>query len=423
MPRPLRVLITNNTLEARAGSELYVRDLALALLKAGHKPIVYSTHLGEVAAELRRYTVPVVDNLEAVGQPPDVVHGHHHLDTLTALLHFPGVPAVYFCHGWIPWEEMPLKFPRILRYVAVDEVCLDRLVLEHGIPESQIRLILNFVDLERFKPRQPLPVRPLRALVFSNAASQVTQLPAIQEACRRAHLSSDVMGIGSGNACTEPEAILGQYDIVFAKARAAMEAMAVGCAVILCDAVGAGPMVTSHAFDRLRQCNFGIRTLDQPLTPEVLLAQIARYNHEDAVIVSEKIRAEAGIESTLQQVTGIYYQIIEEYAGMAKPSVAAESQAAARYFRWLSVFVKDRCRSEAHLHSQLNVCHREIAQLRESEAHLHSQLNVCHREIAQLREGSQQQLEHYTREIELLKQSSWLWLLVKLKRIITQRNK
>ena len=40
-----------------------------------------------------------------------------------------------------------------------------------------------------------------------------------------------------------PEAILGDYDLVFAKARAAMEAMATGCAVILCDRVGAGPLV------------------------------------------------------------------------------------------------------------------------------------------------------------------------------------
>jgi hypothetical protein len=59
----VRVLITNNTLAARAGSELYVRDLALALLARGHQPIAYSRRLGEVAAEIRRATVPVVDDL------------------------------------------------------------------------------------------------------------------------------------------------------------------------------------------------------------------------------------------------------------------------------------------------------------------------------------------------------------------------
>lgn len=35
----MRILLTNNTLGLRAGSELYVRDVALALLSRGHEPI------------------------------------------------------------------------------------------------------------------------------------------------------------------------------------------------------------------------------------------------------------------------------------------------------------------------------------------------------------------------------------------------
>src|SRR2546422_4434185 len=142
----MRILITNNTLDFRGGSELYVRDLAIALLKRGHMPIAYSTKLGDIAQEIRAATVPVIDNLDALAAPPDVIHGHHHLDTMTALLRFPGVPAVYFCHGWLPWEETPPRFPRILRYVAVDHLCRDRLLFEHGIPEDRIRVLLNFVE-------------------------------------------------------------------------------------------------------------------------------------------------------------------------------------------------------------------------------------------------------------------------------------
>src|SRR5215470_13196513 len=98
----LRVLITNTWLYARAGTELYVRDLATALLACGHSPIVYSPVLGAVATEIRAATVPVVDDLDAIGVAPDVIHGHHHLETLSALLRFPGVPAIFVCHGWLP---------------------------------------------------------------------------------------------------------------------------------------------------------------------------------------------------------------------------------------------------------------------------------------------------------------------------------
>jgi len=147
----LRILITNNTLDHRGGSETYVRDLAIGLLNRGHTPIAYSTQLGAVAREIRGASVPVIDNLDALAMPPDVIHGHHHVETMTALLRFPGVPAVSFCHGWIPWEEIPPRFPRILQYVAVDQTCRDRLILESGIPPDRVRVLLNFVDLERFK--------------------------------------------------------------------------------------------------------------------------------------------------------------------------------------------------------------------------------------------------------------------------------
>src|SRR6185503_12317531 len=230
----LRILITNHGLKERAGSELYVRELALWLLRNGHSPIVYSSKLGEVASEIRQATVPVVDDLADVAVQPDLIHGQHHVETMTALLHFPHTPAVFFCHGWLPWEETPPHFPRILRYVAVDDTCRDRLVCEHGIEEEVVRVILNFVDLKRFVPRGELSAKPRRALVFSNSASETTYVANVREACRRAGISLDVVGSKAGRTSERPEKILGQYDIVFAKARCALEALAVGTAVVLC---------------------------------------------------------------------------------------------------------------------------------------------------------------------------------------------
>src|SRR6185436_15724270 len=98
----------------------------------GHLPIVYSPQLGPVAAEIRASTIPVVDDLARVGSPPDIIHGHHGLETLAALLAFPGVPGVSVCHSWLGWRDAPVRFPRLLRYIAVDHTCRDRLVFEHG---------------------------------------------------------------------------------------------------------------------------------------------------------------------------------------------------------------------------------------------------------------------------------------------------
>ena len=58
----LRVLITNYAMASRAGTELYVRDLALALLRRGHTPVVYTTDVGEMGLKLREATIPVVNS-------------------------------------------------------------------------------------------------------------------------------------------------------------------------------------------------------------------------------------------------------------------------------------------------------------------------------------------------------------------------
>jgi hypothetical protein len=309
----LRVLITNITLATRTGTELYVRDLATGLLARGYTPMVYSLDLGPIARELRAAEVTVVDDLRNVA-PPDVIHGHHNLPAMQALLHFPGVPAVFFCHDSQSWHDSPPRSPRILRYVAVDLACRDRLVQRHGIPEERVRVLLNFVDLERFTPRGPLPPRPARALVFSNKARECTYVRAVREACARAGIVLDVVGAGVGTICENPEEMLGRYDLVFAKGRCALEAAAVGAAVIPCDAVGAGPMVTSGELDRLRFLNIGKRVLSTPVDPEVIVREIARYDPKDAAEVSRRIRATAGRDAVVDQISSLYREVIAEHA-------------------------------------------------------------------------------------------------------------
>ena len=335
--RGLRILITNHFLRGRTGSELYVCELATSLLRRGHTPIVYSPQLGPTARELRKTTVPVVDDLDAVGSPPDLIHGQHHVETMSALLRFPNTPAVFFCHGWLPWEETPPKHPRIVRYVAVDDTCFDRLVSESGIPVDRVSVILNSVDLKQFVPRAPLPLKPARALVFSNGAKESTHLGAVREACFRSGLTLDVIGADAGNVSTRPQEVLGQYDIVFAKARCALEAMAVGSAVVLCDITGAGPMVSTAEFDKLRRLNFGIRTLSRNIDAGVLEREIARYDARDASEVSQRVRATAGRDAAIDQILALYQEVVAAFDG-AERDHEAEGRAEAVYLRDLTTF-------------------------------------------------------------------------------------
>lgn len=337
----MRVLIAGHSLGVVGGVQVYERDLASWLLAQGHSPVVYGTELGEAARQFTALTIPVTGDLRTITAGVDIIHGDSPLETMAALLHFPNAPAVSVCHGWENLSVVAPRFPRILRYIAVDHTCADRLVTREGIPPDRIAVQLNAVDLERFRQREPLPPGPRRAIVFGNLAHELTFVPAVREACRRAGIELDVVGASAGTSVADPASILGNYDVAFAKAKCAIEAMACGLAVILCSEAGLGGMVRSGDFERLRRLNFGIRTLRTPLSPEAILAELALYDPADARTVSDRIRATASAADAHASLLATYEAVIDEHAG-ATPDWPAEREAAAAFLHELAVRERHR---------------------------------------------------------------------------------
>ncbi len=340
----MRVLIAGHSLGEIGGVQRYERDLATWLLACGHAPVVYATELGDAARQLDAKTIPVVDNLRTITAPVDIIHGDSAVETMAALLHFPNTPAIFVSHGWENLGRTTPRFPRILRYVAVDDTCADRLLTREGIAPEKISVLLNAIDVGSFPQREPLPAKPRRAVVFGNLAHELTFLPAIREACRRESIELDVVGASAGTAVTNPESILGGYDLSFAKAKCAMEAMACGLAVILCSQSGVGGMVRSADFDRLRRLNFGIRTLQKPLSVETFLAELALYDADDARAVSDRIRSTASSDDLHESLLSTYESVIEEHAGISADPIA-ESRAAAAFLHDLAL--RDRYRERS----------------------------------------------------------------------------
>jgi hypothetical protein len=332
----LCVLITNAFLRDWTGSELYIRDVAMELIKRGHKPIVYSPRLGKLADEFRKKSIPVIKDLNSINVKPDLIHGQHHLETMTALAQFPGTPVVFFCHGWLPWEETPPLHPRIIQYVTVSDAVRDRLIYECGIPNEKITTILNSVDMERFQPRPLLPAIPKRALVFNNQADESNILGIIRKACAYNGMVVDSMGYINGNPSLDPESQLGKYDIIFAVGRSALESLAIGVAVICCSLEGTGQMVTTQNMDWMRRNNFGIRVLNQPLTADILSAEIQRYDPLDALKVSQKIRTTAKLSNMVDQILDVYNTTLHSFAKKHQPDPVAESLAFSNYLKGLS---------------------------------------------------------------------------------------
>jgi len=301
----MRVLITNRGLVRRAGTELFVRDLAFALKARGLEPVCFAPETGEVAEEIRAGGIEVEEDLDRL-DPPDLIHAQHHPAAAAAFSAFPDTPAIYVCHGVKPWPEAPLaRFPNIRAYVAVDQACADFLVEGHAIPPRLISVIRNGVDMARFPDAPDAPDRRKRALLISNIAEEASLAP-FRQACARAGYELDAAGSGLGAILDKPETVLPRYGLVFAKARAALEAMACGCAVQLADYGRIGPLVTTQNFDHLRDWNFGFRVIEDAPESGKIRRAVEAVDWADVAAVSARVREEAGFDTVAGQFELVY---------------------------------------------------------------------------------------------------------------------
>ncbi len=307
----MRILITNFYLQGRSGSEIVTAELAVQLRRRGHDVAIYSPLIGAAAKALRRHGIVATDLLTELPWCPDVIHGHHNVVVAAALLRFPGTPALLVSHHPEYWIEGPLPVSAIRCVLAVSEACRERLIAVAGTHAAGVNLLLNAVDLDRFTLRAPLPRKPRNALVLTKNNGH---LEAVRAAAAEAGLSLDELGWGVGVVVDDLHLRLPKYDIVFSTGRMALEALASGCAVVIVDARGLGGLVTADVVDQWRRHNFGQRLLERPVTVAGLLAEIARYDGQDARGVSLRIRETASLSAYVLTLEAIYRDLASNRA-------------------------------------------------------------------------------------------------------------
>lgn len=325
-----KILITNRILDLLAGTELVVRDLARGIKANGHIPMIYSPILGTVAEGLIAEGFTVVNDLSLLPVKPDIIHGHHHIQTLQALMHFPDVPAIYVCHDVNYHNDLPPLHDQILTYVAVSYATLQRVVNEARIPWQDTKILSNIVDTNLFKLRtSELPAQPKKALFFSNYTKDWSELSPFQEACQQLGISFDAVGGGLGKLCYNPETILGDYDIVFAVGKCAVEAMAVGCAVIPAyPGTAIGEMVSLRNVRGSRRRNFAQCMRYAAETPRIV-AEINKYDPAKVLKVTQFIRKYSSLEYGVENYLKLYDKTIKKWE--AKKDTYVSNKAFTKY--------------------------------------------------------------------------------------------
>jgi hypothetical protein len=280
----MNILITNIAFAGNSGTELYVKELAMELRHRGHNIEVYTFFKGPLANELDEIGINVVDSLKLLKYVPDIIHAHHNIVVAKA--------AAYF---------------------SVDYNCKDRYKLEAGFADEESEVIFNWYNPNRFIKRNIINPKPLNALIFSNYIDKGIIYNEIQAACNKLHINLHIIGENSNNLSFSPENVLPAYNLVFGKAKAAIEAMATGAAVIVCDFRGLAEMVTPQNMEHYRKYNFGMKLMNRPVQKDLIIAEINKYNAANIELVTDYIREKSNFYVIVSAIEAIYFNTINDF--------------------------------------------------------------------------------------------------------------
>ena len=256
-----------------------------------------------------RASVPVIDDLDGMSEAPDLIHANHHPVMMAAAARFPDTPVISAHQDFVNWLDAPQPLPAISRWIAVDRALADRLIFEGGVPADRIEVVLNAVDTRQFSLGRRIPAEPRRALAFAKNSQHID---AVNVACSRAGIEVTWVGSAVGRVERDVSALMRNSDLVFGSALTALEAMACGRAVIVCDGRGLAGFCTPDRWRAWRPHNFGLRMLNKALTPQAVSAEIERYSREDAEAACELTRTEADLERRTDQILGLYERVLRE---------------------------------------------------------------------------------------------------------------
>jgi hypothetical protein len=273
----LRIVLGAHVLDWWGGSVTYSVTVARELARLGHGVTIFSPRVGEPAQVARRWGLDVVDDEAALPDACSAVFAQDAWSAYTLGARYPRAPVVGCIHG----DEADAFFPpQLPELVSASVAMYDRVVeraraLAGGVPVVRLA---QPVDLRRFVPHGPLVDPPRRALALSNhlRGDRRDQLAA---ACAEIGLELGFVGANNG-ASAAPENELNRADIVIAKGRSIVEAMACGRAAYVYDQNGGDGWITPETYESHAADNFAGLSTGEVVDAARLRRDLAAYSPE-----------------------------------------------------------------------------------------------------------------------------------------------
>lgn len=310
----MHVLIANERLSKRTGTEMAARDLAAALAARGHRVTLTAPVLGPLAEELRRDEGREVRPPEALIRP-DLVHLNDLSLAAPLAARFPGVPMLLQWHRRVP-DDFALPVPEIRMICGVTPTMNRKIHRLLGRPADA--LLGNYVDMSRFVPREaPLPQVPRRLLLVGQQKRDRTLLGYSLLAAARLGMRLSLVGPRYLKRVENLPAHARGFDIAIASGRCAMECLAAGAGLVLAGPAGLGGFVTPEGLPHVREGNFAPGVFRSPLTLRGLLTELRAYDAGQAEAAARDLREMADIRRGVIEIERLYHRMLPPEAQRA----------------------------------------------------------------------------------------------------------
>lgn len=271
----MRFVLSNFALAASGGSETYLLTVGHQLQRLGHDVVLYAHEVGPFADHARERGVEVVSRAADLPRECDVVVSQDAVVAYELAERFPAALHVFRACSDVYDFELPPQLDGVVDFVVAASDRVARCVEGCAVTAPLLRL-RQPIDIARLVPSAPIRARPRRAVMLGNYAVDHRRA-LFEEAWGRRGVEIARVG-GVAGQSFDVSAALAAADIVIAKGRAALDAMACGRAVYVCDAFGTDGWVTPDSYAALEADNFGGLATHRVATIETVGADLDDYH-------------------------------------------------------------------------------------------------------------------------------------------------
>ena len=268
----VRLVLANHAFARVGGTEKYLLTLAEHLQRLGHEAVVYAHELGPYSDHARECGVEVTDQLRELPERCDIAFAQDAIVAYELAERYADAPLVFRACSDVYDFELPPQLDGVVDQIVVVSDRYARLVEACAVSAPVMRLRIP-VDLARHEPRGRVREQPRRAVILGNYPDRFR---AVSDAWGRHGV--EVAQVGIANQRYDVAAALEEADIVVAKSRAAVEAMACGRPVYVFDVFGGDGWVTQANYAALEADNFAGQGTDRVIDAASIERDLRNYD-------------------------------------------------------------------------------------------------------------------------------------------------